>query len=418
MDEQTYGCPEHAGQLSFEKEYHPFDPSQLEDPYSFFARARREQPVFFSEEIGAWVITRYDDIRSILLQPEIFSSKDTLRPLVEFTPEVFHVLSTGYGFTPHMISADGAEHTRLRWSIYQAFLPGRIKKMETVIYDVADKLLDDFSRDGHADLVAAFSYLFPLEVILLMYGVPRSRLADAKRWSVDMQALISTPMPPQRQIECAQHFVALQKYIAELIEVRQKAPGDDVISVMLAAQEQKHHLNLVEMVGALSGTLMAGHETTSSLISTAVYTLLSRPGSWQMLNTQPERIPDVVEEVLRFDGSGYAFYRTALQEVAVGGVKIPQGALLLLVYGSANHDETQFPNAEEFDLHRAPMQHVAFGHGIHFCIGAALARLETRIALERLSQRLPGLRLKADQTIAHVPNLMFRGVKKLEVEWN
>ncbi|MEO6892926.1 MAG: cytochrome P450 [Ktedonobacteraceae bacterium] len=418
MDEQTYGCPVHANQLSFEKEYHPFDSPQLEDPYSFFARARREQPVFFSEEVGAWIITRYDDMRSILLQPEIFSSQDTLRPIVDLAPEVFQVLRTGYGFAPHMITAAGDEHTRLRWSIYQAFLPGRIKNMESTMYEVANRLLDNFSGDGHADLVTTFSYLFPLEIILLMYGVPRSHLADVKRWSVDMQALISTPMPLQRQIECAQHHVALQKYTAELIEERKKTPEDDVISIMLAVQEQKHPLNAVEMVGALSGTLIAGHETTANLISTAVYTLLSRPGSWQMLNTQPERIPEVVEEVLRFDGSVHAFYRTALQDVVVGGVKIPQGDLLLLVYGSANRDEAQFPNAEEFDLHRAPMQHMAFGHGIHFCIGAALARLETRIALERLSQRLPGLRLKADQTIAHVPNLMFRGVKKLEVEWN
>jgi cytochrome P450 len=404
----------HLGQ-----EYQPLESPQLDNPYPFYARARREEPIFFSEGLQAWVVTRYDDVKAILSQPEIFSSKETLRPVVAFTPEVLQVLTTGYGFVPTITNTDGNEHLRFRVPLNQAFLPARLKSMEGQISAVANRLIDGFSRDNKADLVAQFAVPLPLEIILALFGIPQTDMDQCKRWSDEAHALTASPLPPERQFACAQSFVALQHYLADLVEQRRRAPGDDVVSCLLTIRpEGARPLEMAEMVVTLLGVLLAGHETTTNLIGTALYLLLSQPECWQHLCAHPEAIPSAVEEVLRFDAPVQTFYRTALREAQVGDTTIPAEALLLLAYGSANRDEAQFSHPDQFDLFRSPNRHLAFGYGAHFCVGAPLARLEGRIALEVLSQRLPQLRLQPHQTLSYVPNLMFRGLKRLAVEWN
>jgi len=275
----------------------------------------------------------------------------------------------------------------------QAFLPARLKSMEGEIHAVANRLIDGFSSGGKADLVAQFAVPLPLEIVLALFGIPQTDTDQCKRWSDEAHALTASPLPPQRQLACAQSFVALQHYLADLVEKRRRAPGDDVVSCLLTIRpEGARPLDMAEMVVTLLGVLLAGHETTTNLIGTALYLLLSQPERWRHLCAHPKALPLVIEEVLRFDAPVQTFYRTALREVQVGDTTIPAGALLLLAYGSANRDEAQFSHPDQFDLRRSPNRHLAFGYGTHFCVGAPLARLEGRIALEVLSQRLPQLR--------------------------
>jgi len=214
-------------------------------------------------------------------------------------------------------------------------------------------------------------------------------------------------------------MVAFHEYMAALAEKRSAHPGEDVVSCLLTVHyDEEQPLTKAEVVATLTGVLLAGHETTTNAIGMAVYLLLSQPERWQRVCRHPEDIPSAVEEVLRFDSAVPTFYRTALQEAQVGGVTIPAGDLLLLAYASANRDEVRFANAEQFDLHRSPNQHLAFGHGVHFCVGAPLARIEGRIAVEVLSQRLPQLRLQPHQQLSYAANLMFRGLTHLTVAWS
>jgi cytochrome P450 len=404
----------HLGQ-----EFAPLQAPQLENPYPFYARARREEPVFFSEALQAWIVTRYDDVRAVVGQPDIFSNKDTLRPVVQFTPETFQELSKGFGFLPVITNTDGEEHMRFRTPLNQAFLPARMRAMESDIRTVANRLIDGFYKDGKAEIISQFTGPLPQEIILRLFDVPLTQLAQYKQWCDDIKALTMSPLTPERQLECARSFVAFQHAVAGLVEERKHSSKDDVISCLANV----HHnpakpLSVPEIVNTAMGTILAGHDTTTSLLGTALYILLGTPHLWQTLCEHPENIPNAVEEVLRFDSSVHLFFRTALREVTIGRVTIPEGAFLLVSYASANHDETQFKDAEKFDLHRSPNHHIAFGYGTHFCVGAPLARLVSRIALESLVQRLPHLRLKADQNIYHIPQLAFHGLARLEIEWD
>ena len=379
----------------FGQAYNPFQEPMLSDPFPFYEQARTEAPVFFSPHLNCWVITRFADIRSILARPDIFSSKDTLRPVVEFTPEVLGIIfKEGYGFLPNITNTDGSEHDRFRVPLNRAFLPAHLKQMESQIRSVAHRLVDDLMQHDQAEIISQFAVPFPAEIILSMYGIPQKDLARCKQWSDDAHALTATPLPPAQQVACAKSFVALQHYLAQLIEERRQNPGNDVVSMLLTVRpEGAKELSLSEMVITLLGVLLAGHETTTGLISIALYLLLRSPQRWQYLHTHPEEIPTILEEVLRFDAAVPTFYRTALQDTQVGEVTIPAGAFLLLVYASANRDEDQFSDPAVFDMQRSPNHHLAFGHGIHFCVGAPLARMEGRVAMEFLSQRLPDLHL-------------------------
>ncbi|WP_433206443.1 cytochrome P450 [Nocardia sp. CA-107356] len=405
-------CP-HLGKL-----FNPLVEPQLNNPYPFYARARKEEPIFFSDLLGAWVLTRYDDVVSILRQPDIFSSRDVLRPVASWASEVFQILANDSAMlVPVVVNTDGKEHSRFRTPLKQAFLPSRVKAMEETIRTVAGRLVDAFYEEGGTDLVANFTGPLTQEVILRMFDIPQEDIAQCKRWSDDYLDLISAPLALERQLECAHSVVAFNAYMADLAEKRSKRLGEDVVSCLLASHDDKARpLSRAEVVANLAGVLMAGHETTTGMLSSALYRLLSPPGRWRHVCMNPRIIPSAIEEALRFDGAN-CFYRTALRDVQVGGIFIPEGSLLLLASASANHDEAHFENAEQFDLGRSPNQHLAFGHGTHYCVGASLGRLEGRIAVEVLSQRLPDLRLQPDQQISYRPNLLGRRLDQLIVTW-
>ncbi|WP_258003573.1 cytochrome P450 [Fischerella muscicola] len=321
-------CP-HLGQ-----EFQPFVQPQLDDPYSFFQRAREEEPIFHSPILNGYVLTRYEDILNVLKDPTKFSSADNLKPIVTFTPEVIGVLRQGFPFVADLVNSDGDLHKRLRAPFVKVFAPERLQALEDSIRAIANRLVDNFINDGQADIVSQFTYPLPLEVILTMYGVPLEMMANIKKWCLDMTALLSSQLTPESQLECARSFVAMQHAVAGLIEQRRQAPQNDLISNI-----QDSDLSLNEQVIVLCGLILAGHKTTSHLIASAIKLLLEQPQLWQAVGDIPSLIPAAVEEALRYDAPVPAMIRTTTEEVSIAGVTLPPGTQLFLMYGSANRDE-------------------------------------------------------------------------------
>jgi cytochrome P450 len=394
-----------------------FDPF-AEDPYPFYARARRDEPITFSPDLDAWIVTRYEDIQKILLQPETFSSHNTLTSPVTFYPRTLEELVKGYLPVPIVLNTDGADHARFRIPLTKAFAPARIRRLEPFVQEAAQQLVEAFIHDQQADIISQFAYPLALEVVLTLLGIPKKDIEQTRKWSHDWLMLMSVQLDEEQQIANAQSTVAFQRYLASLIEERSNAPQDDLISTLpLSIAPGAEPMTENELVILLQGLILAGHESTTNMIGTGTLFLLEHPERWQMLCEHPEYIPQAVEEILRFDAPIQMFARETTREVTIGGVTLPEEAQMLLIYGSGNRDETAFANADEFQLRRASNHHLAFGHGAHFCVAAALARLEGRIAFEVLCQRLPRLRLVPGQVLTHIPTLLFRGYERLAVEW-
>ncbi|WP_228059788.1 cytochrome P450, partial [Plectonema radiosum] len=409
---QKQGCPFHH----LDTQYQPFVNPQLSDPYSFYELARNQEPIFYSSVLNGYVVTRYNDILAILKDPVKFSSKDNLQPIGEYSLETVEVLRRGFPFVSDLVNSDGDRHKFLKEPLMKVFVPGRIKAMENSIYTIANRLVDNFIHDGKVDILEKFAFPMPLEVILNLYGVPLERMTDIKIWCNDMAELFSAPLTPERQVECARSFVALQYMVADLIEQRRKAPQDDLISNI-----QDSDLTMPDMVMVLCGLIFAGHKTTSHLMGNALKVLLEKPKLWQTVCENPSIIPGVVEEALRYDAPVPAVNRTTTGTVEIGGMILPKDSKLFLIYGSANRDDIQYENAQEFDIERfqqTTSNHLAFGHGIHRCIGSKLALTEARIALEVLSSRLPNLRLQPNQQFNYIPTLRSRGCTNLHLEWD
>ncbi|MEL6461865.1 MAG: cytochrome P450 [Cyanobacteria bacterium J06621_15] len=406
----TATCPFHAG-----KEYQPFVEPQLENPYPFFQIARNQEPVFYSSVVNAYVITKYEDVLSILKNPTVYSSAKSLQTAGDMTPEAGKVLEQGFPFVS-LINSDGEKHRHLRSPFLKIFAPDNLKKVEHSIYAIANRLVDKFIDNGSVEIVSKFGHPLPLEVILTMYGVPLEKMEQVKKSGSDISLFFSSKLTPEHQIECAQSYVSLQHYIASLIEQRRTTPGEDLISQLLTSD-----LTTPEIVLMLCEMIIAGHKTSANLISKALKLLLDTPGAWQSLHENPSLIPTAIEEVLRFDTPAQSMIRVTTQEVTISGVKIPQDSRLLVLYGSANRDSEKYENADKFDIERfkdIPVDHLAFSHGTHHCTGSNLAKREVRIALEVLSQRLPNLRITSNQELHHLPILTNRGYENLYLEWD
>ncbi len=229
--------------------------------------------------------------------------------------------------------------------------------------------------------------------------------------------LVNSPLPEELQVEYARALVQEQHYFIQLINERRRSPRQDLISDLLETPPGEQPFDDVQLVNTLISLVIAGHETTTQLLGNGLFILLEQPERWNALCAHAEGIPQAIEEILRYDSPVPAFFRTTTREATVGGITFPANTLLMVVYGSANLDERQFPHADQFDMQRSPNHHLAFGHGIHFCVGAFLARKQGQIALETLTRRLPTLRLVPGQTLKHAPILRQRGFTRLLVEW-
>jgi cytochrome P450 len=389
----------------------------LENPYPLYAALRQQETIVFNPDINAWFVSRFEDAHSILTRPEIFSSRNLISPM-GLSPAALGILMQGYPWTSVAIDSDGVNHQRFRGAHTKGFSAARTKEREEGIRALANRLVDSFIDDGHADLISQFAYPFSLENILNALGIPQSHMTQVKQWGRDLTDLLFAVLPEERQIECAQGVVAFQHYAADLIEQRRAHPEDGELDALIGYQlPGAEPLSLAELISSVMGFMTVGHRTTLDECGSGFSLLLKDRALWESICAQPDLIPSAVEEILRYESASPTVTRETTQEVEIGGVTLPAGAKVVVLLGSANRDEKQFSDAHVFDIHRAPNRHVAFGHGAHFCVGAPLARLELRIALETFARRIPTLCLVPNQPLTHTPLLIFRGLEKLEVEW-
>ncbi|WP_308249965.1 cytochrome P450 [Sphaerisporangium fuscum] len=391
------------------------------DPYPVYARARRTPGVVYEPELGAWLVSRYDDVREVLRRPDDFSSKGVLRPDVLPGPHALAEMASAPGGSPTVVSSDGAAHQRYRAPLVKGLSPTRVAALAPFADERAEALVDGFAEDGRVELVEAYAKRLPGEVIGRVLGLDAGDVPQALSASHRAEELLFQPMPPDEQVRAAREVAALRHVFDRYARSRRESPRDDMITEMVRAlapgdgeptDEQRN-----EVVSNLANFLLAGHLTTTALIGTAVLNLLRHRDQWELLCERPELAPAAVEEAARFDAPVQAFHRTVARPVTLAGVELPAGASVLVAFGSANRDETRFDRPDVFDITRRPVRHVAFGHGVHACPGSQLAREQVRVTLETLARRLPGLRLAPGEPVVMQPTLIHRSPEALHLVW-
>jgi cytochrome P450 len=398
--------------------FNPFVSPGLEDPYPALAEASKTAPVFFNPVLDSWMVTRYADVISVVREPKRFASHDTVRYPGDLSPRTRELLATGYSEMSILVNDDPPFHTRMRGLVRKAFLPERIDALGGRVRAITAELVDRFAGDGEADIVERLAWPLPARVICVMSGVPESDLHKVKGWSDDWLLLTLGRLPEEKQLACAEGVLAFQRYLTEIVEARRREGRDDITTSLVQATLDGERLSTPEVVMFMAGLLLAGHETTTNVIANTLLHLLREPDRFRAVVEDRDLVPAAIEESLRFDPPVQGMMRTVREPSAVGAVTLPAGAKLFLSYAAANRDPAAFTDPDRFDWRRAASErHLAFGHGIHYCIGAPLARLEARIALEHIIERLPGLTLVPDQVLEYVPNLIHRGPRRLRVRW-
>jgi len=403
--------------------FRPLSPENAENPYPFYRAMREQAPVYRVPELGFFIVSHYDDIMHVLHNEEIFSSNSPAGPGVGATPptsELRAIMERGYPPVNTLLTNDPPAHTRFRALVNKAFTPRRVATLEPSVRAIANQLIDAFIDAGRVELVSQFAVGLPLTVIAGALGVPHSDMASFKRWSDDSVAPLGGMIGYERQLECARSIVEFQHYFAARLEERRSAPRDDLLTDLLNARlDGSEPLSMPEMLSILQQLLVAGNETTTNLIASAMMLLLDHPDQLAAVSADHSLMPNLIEEALRMESPVQGLFRVAKIDTEVGGVAIPAGSRLVVMYASGNRDEAEFAGADRFDIRRANARdHLAFGHGVHFCLGAALARVEGRIAFETLVTRLRNLRLDSDRAhLRHTPSFILRGLIALPLRF-
>lgn len=398
-----------------------FDPAVAEDPYAFYAALRREAPVHRVPGLGFFVVSRYDDVVEALRQPERFSNRFGQAMQARMggpRREIVEIWEKGWPPVDTLLTNDPPSHARYRALVNKAFSARRVSAIEPKVRGIAADLVDGFAGAGRVDLVAAFAVPLPLTVIADELGVPREDLPRFKRWSDDSVAPLGQMITPAREIACAESIVEFQHYFFGKLEERRVAPRDDLLSDLVQARvDGERPLDTGEMLSILQQLLVAGNETTTNLIASAMLLLLDHPEQMARVRATPSLVSNLVEEALRLEAPVQGMWRVAMEDTEIAGVAIPKGSFLMLRYGAANRDEGRFPDPDAFDVGRENARaHLSFGLGIHFCVGAALARKEAVIAFETLFSRFRSIRLAPGNDLRHTPSILLRGLEKLVIE--
>jgi cytochrome P450 len=403
------GCP-------VDESFDPLSPEFLADPFAVMATT--EAPIFFAPSIGYYVVTRYQDVEEVFRDPATYSAAAAQAPLVPLVPEAQEILlAGGHKPQPSMASLDEPAHARLRKPAARAFSMKRVTAMISTIEASAARLLDAVTGKPEFDLVAALAFPLPANIVFSLMGVPKQDYGQLKQWCGYRAALSWGRPAPEGQVEIATSMAAYRRYMRNLVDLKVQTPGDDLASDLIAIHaEAPDRLTLDEIASILFSLSFAGHETTTGLISNTVRRLLEDPSRWDEIVEQPDLIPKAVEESLRYDPSVTVWRRVTTRPATLGGVDLPQGARLYLWLAAAGRDQAVFAEPDRFDLHRPDAErHLAFGKGLHFCLGANFGRLEAQIAIAELARRYPRLRLAPGQEFTFHPNISFRGPQTLNV---
>ncbi len=395
-----------------------FDPAVVADPYPWYDRLRADGPVHDLGD-GVHLVVGYDAATAALHEPVRLSSAEGMGGLMtgRIGPNRVDARSA-FGFDVRglrvLIASDPPDHTRLRRLLSRAFTPRAISALEPRLRELCDGMVDELIDAGaDGDLVTQLAFPFPVTVIAELLGIPASRRDDFKRWSNALVGALSGRWEP---LAAQQSIVEMFEYLALVVAQRTEAPTDDLIGRLVASShdpDDDEPLSPVEITLFAILLLVAGNETTTNLIGNGYTALVNHPDQAQRLRDDPTRVADAVEECLRYDGPIQALFRGAIDDVRVADVDIPCGSTVMIAFGAANHDPDHFAAPERFDLDRRPTDHLAFGHGIHYCLGASLARLEARIVGDTLLRRTRSLEPAGSPT--RVDSLVLRGFTNIPV---
>ncbi len=397
--------------------YDPRRDEIIADPFPSYQLLRVEDPVHWSDVLGGWVLTRYDDVKSALLDRRF--SADRITPFAKHLSADSHaaIADLLQGLGHWAVFTDPPKHTRLRGVMNTAFTSRAIESREPVIQNLVDRLLDAIVPVGRTDLIADFAYPLPAAVIAGMLGASADDLDRIKRWSDDLAAFVGSALAtPDKRTRAQVAMVDMSTYFRALVTARRAEPREDMMSALLAGEGRADGLTEDELVATCVLLLFAGHETTTNLIGNGLVALLRHPSELAALAAEPLLAGSAVEELLRYDGPTQAVTRIAVEDVELRGRQIRRGARVFLNLSAANRDPEQFADPEDLDVRRPDNRHIAFGHAIHFCVGAPLARLEARLAIPAVLRRLPELRLDTD-ALRWSDSYVLRGVEALPLSF-
>ena len=384
-----------------------------EDAYEIYKESRKMQPILFvnKTELGAeWLITRYEDALPLLKDNRL--KKDPANVFSQDTLNVFLTVDNSDYLTTHMLNSDPPNHNRLRSLVQKAFTPKMVAQLEGRIQHIADDLLNEVERKGSLNLVDDYSFPLPIIVISEMLGIPKEDQAKFRIWS---HAVIASPETPEEIKETEKQLSEFITYLQYLVDMKRKEPKEDLVSALILAESEGHKLSARELYSMIMLLIVAGHETTVNLITNTVLALLENPNQLQLLKENPKLIDAAIEEGLRY----YSPVEVTTSRWADGPFQIhdqtiEKGDMVVIALASANRDETVFENPEVYDITRKNNRHIAFGHGSHFCLGALLAKLEAKIAITTLFNRMPKLQIKGDrEEIKWQGNYLMRSLEEL-----
>jgi cytochrome P450 len=397
-----------------------FDPlaaSFLAEPYAFLSAQREGSPVFYEPTLDYYLVTRYDDIRAILGDRDRFSAANASSPIWPVAPEAKAILDAGFPRVPTLNNADPPRHPVMRKAVLACLPPRRFAALEPGLRSYAGTLIDHLVAQPVADLVAELSFPLPAFAAFSLIGFPAGDTDMIRSWCGRRTLLTYGRAPADEQAEIARKVVEFWGYVEQFVLDRHRDPGDDFTSDLLRLHDDDpDRISVFDIQNIVYSMALAGHETTMNAISNTVHALLANRDRWEALLADRSLVPGAVEEGMRFDTPIITWRRLAREDVEIGGVAIPSGGKVMLLFGSAHYDPARFDDPEVFDPARAnASDHFAFGHGPHFCLGAPLARLEVRIALELLLAAAPDLRL-VDEQPTYFPTLVLHGIERLLVE--
>lgn len=398
-----------------------WDPTAREfqqDPHPLWARLRAEAPIYPREMPDGrrtWMVTRHRDCVAVLRDPRCSAEKfpsHMLHQLAADPAAPFAVIArTVLGM---MLVKDDPDHGRLRGLVNKAFTPRVVSELRPRVQAIADELLDAAARRGELEVIADFGMPLPIIVIAELLGVPLENRAELKRWSDKLVTFLDGTIRDKGLADAAVACVEMRAYMDRVFSERRAAPRDDLISRLISAREVDDRLSDDELFGTVVLILAAGHETTTNLIGNGLYTLMRHPAELARLRARPELIASAVEELLRFEGPVALTSRNPAEDIELDGVRIPKEDELSLALAAANRDPDVFPDPLRLDLARSENRHLSFGFGAHFCLGAALARLEGQIALGSAVARFPGMKLASD-AVEWKPGIVLRGLTSLQI---
>ncbi|MGI9600244.1 MAG: cytochrome P450 [Acidimicrobiales bacterium] len=409
-----------------------FDPSVQQCPQAYYARMRQECPIFFTDAAGIelHLVTRHADVLEVLRDTDTYSSQfdggglpasgDLRRRLTELIED-----ENGYPSVSTLLTADPPEHTRYRKLVNKAFTPRAITSLEPAIRAITTELIDSFIDQPSIEFVDRFAVPLPVTTIAKALNVPDDRLAEFKQWSDDSIAGIGTNISDDQRVEAQRGVIEFQHYFAAQLDERRTDPRDDILTRLLEARIDTDEdpdipsepLSVSEMLSIIQQLLVAGNETTTKMLTEMMRLFGENPQQWQMVRDDPNRAKAAVEETLRLATPTQGMWRIVRRDTELGGVSLPAGTRVVAMFTSANRDESLFDDPDTFDPDRDGLTNqIAFGKGVHYCLGANLSRLEGTIALEELSRRIESFTLADTNTFEYHPSFMLRGLKRLDLE--